>query len=159
MKTLKISMIVSVIVIAALMYGVMSPAHATDKYIYAAPQEGDPINIIFEQGTTGPTTTVVTPLVTYTYVPIRGTFNTNHGGSWGPYDTYAISVKNNSVSPSGYSLTVTILRNGVSIWSGQLGAGQSSPTENSNGYGMTIHEYNENSVQVLFTGTITLINN
>jgi hypothetical protein len=101
----------------------------------------------------------VGPLFTYEYVSIGGTLNTNQYNQYGPYYPYAVSVKINSVSPSGRTLTVVIKVNGTPQWSGELGAGQSSPTITANGGTTYVKITNNNDVTVTYTGTITLIYN
>jgi hypothetical protein len=102
---------------------------------------------------------IVKPDVTYTYISIGDTLVQDDGNQYGPYTPYAISVKINTVSPSGYTLTVSIISGGQTKWSGELGAGQSSPTITVNGNTTYVRIFNQNSVTITYTGTITLINN
>lgn len=102
---------------------------------------------------------VVGPLFTYEYVSIGGTLNTNQYNQYGSYYPYTVSVKINTVSPSGRTLTVVIKVNGTPQWSGELGAGQSSPTITANGGTTYVKITNNNDAQVTYTGKITLIYN
>ena len=97
--------------------------------------------------------------VSYEYINVGQELEPDHGVQYGPYDPYAISFRVNTVSPSGYKLTVTIKLDGVVQWSGALGAGQSSPTITCDGGSAKILVINLNDVTVDFTGTITLITN
>lgn len=99
------------------------------------------------------------PLLTWTYIPIGGTLDFNHGYSYGPYNPYAVSVTINSVSPSGLKVTVNIQVGGISKWTGDLGAGQSSPTITADGGTTYVRVMNNNQQTVTYAGTITLINN
>jgi len=101
----------------------------------------------------------VGPLLIYEYVSIGGTLNTNQYNQYGPYYPYALSVKINSVSPSGRTLTVVIKVNGTPLWSGELGAGQSSPTITANGGTTYVKITDNNDVTVTYTGTMTSIYN
>lgn len=102
---------------------------------------------------------IVKPDVTYTYISIGDTLVQDEGNQFGPYNPYAISVKINTVSPSGYTLTVSIISGGQTKWSGELGAGQSSPTITVNGASTYVRILNQNSATITYTGKITLINN
>jgi hypothetical protein len=97
--------------------------------------------------------------VSYEYIKIGQELEPDHGVQFGPYDPYAIKVKINTVTPSGYKLTVTIKLDGAVEWSGALGAGQSSPTITCDGSSAEVSVLNLNDVTVDFTGTITLITN
>jgi len=101
----------------------------------------------------------VGPQFTYYYVSIGGTLLTNQYHQYGAYYPYAVSVKINTVSPSGRTLTVVIKVNGTPQWSGELGAGQSSPTITANGGTTYVKITNNNDVEVTYTGKITLIYN
>jgi len=97
--------------------------------------------------------------VSYEYIYVGQELEPDHGVEYGPYNPYAIKFKINTVSPSGYKLTVTIKVNGAVQWSGALGAGQSSPTITCDGGNAKVLVVNFNDVTVDFTGTITLITN
>jgi len=87
---------------------------------------------------------------------IGGTLAPLHGDYYGPYHPYAISVRMDTVSPAGLKLTVTINKDGQTIWAGALGAGESSPTFTVDGHPTEVYVTNFNSVTVTYTGTITL---
>lgn len=97
--------------------------------------------------------------VSYEYINVGQELDPSHGVAYGPYNPYEISFRVNTVSPSGYKLTVTIKVNGVAQWSGLLGAGQSSPTITCSGGNAEVLVVNFNDVSVAFTGTITLVIN
>ena len=97
--------------------------------------------------------------VSYEYINVGQELEPDHGVQYGPYNPYAIRFRVNTVSPSGYKLTVTIKLNGAVQWSGALGAGQSSPTITCDGGSAKVSVLNLNDVTVDFTGTITLITN
>ncbi len=134
------------------------PAKATDTYIYAEPDQGSFYTI--DYSVSGPIdgTTVVKPLVTYTYIPISGTLTHDQGWQSSNYTPYAISVRMSSVT-TGYTLTCSIISGGVTRWSGELGSGQSSPTITVNGATTYVRLLNQNSATVSYSGTITLVNN
>lgn len=99
----------------------------------------------------------VEPAFITSYVSISGTLRYLEGNAYGPYYPYAVSVRIDSVSPSGLKLTVTINVNGQTVWSGALGAGESSPTITANGLEVVVYVVNYNYATVSYTGTITLI--
>jgi hypothetical protein len=102
---------------------------------------------------------IVKPDATYTYISIGDKLVQDEGNQYVPYTPNAISVKINTVSQSGYTLTVSIISGGQTKWSGELGAGQSSPTITVNGATTYVRILNQNSVTITYTGTITLVNN
>lgn len=102
---------------------------------------------------------VVKPDFTYEYVDDDRTLSPDTLAQYGAYYPYAVSVRINTVSPSGYTLTVSIISGGQTKWSGELGAGQSSPTITCNGAATYVRIFNQNSVSIHYTSRITLIYN
>jgi len=96
--------------------------------------------------------------ISYEYIKVGQELEPDHGRNYGPYNPYAIRFRVDTVSPSGYKLTVSIRVNGAVQWSGALGAGQSSPTITCSGDDAEVLVVNFNDITVDFTGTITLIN-
>jgi hypothetical protein len=111
------------------------------------------------KGTTGQITKTITPQSTYTYIPVSGTLKTSQMNNWDPYDPSSINVHINSVSPSGKLLNFIVTVGGDQVWSGSLGAGQTSPTLTCNSIETCIWVTNANSVLVQYSGTINLTNN
>jgi hypothetical protein len=97
---------------------------------------------------------LVEPNVWHEYEDIGGTLSPNHGNEYGPNEPYAVSVKINTVSPSGYKVTVSIKVAGATQWSGALGAGESSPTITCNDQTTYVQVVNLNDVTVTYTGQI-----
>ena len=95
-----------------------------------------------------------TPTGYYQYQDISGTLNPNNYNEYGPSSPYSVSVKINSVT-TGYKVTVNIKVNGVSQWSGDLGAGQSSPTITCSGGTTYVRVINNNDSQVSYDGRIS----
>jgi hypothetical protein len=155
----KVSVIASLILVMLTASAALTTTEATDQHIYAAPEPGTFFTV--EYTVSGPIegVTVVKPLVTYTYIPISGTLARDQGWQSPNYTPYAISVSISTVNPSGYTLTCSIISGGQTRWSGELGAGQSSPTITVNGATTYVRILNQNSVTVSYTGTITLVNN
>jgi len=100
---------------------------------------------------------LVEPNVWHEYVDIGGTLSRNHGNEYGPYEPYAVSVKINTVSPSGYKVTVSIKVAGITKWSGALGAGESSPTITCNDHTTYVQVINLNDDTVTYSGQIGLV--
>jgi len=68
---------------------------------------------------------------------------------------YAVSVHIDTLSPSGYKVDVTIYVSSKLKWSGQLGAGESSPTITCNDQYTEVHIGNPNgNPEVHITGYI-----
>lgn len=132
-----------------------------DKYIYrtATPEEVQDFSIKLDD--LGPIrgVRVVKPDFTYEYINDDRTLAPDTGYQYGAYYPYAVSIRINTLSPSGYTLTVTIKVNGVVKWSGELGAGQSSPTITANGGTTYVRVLNQNDVSIHYTCTITLTYN
>ena len=101
----------------------------------------------------------VEPEFTYQTYPIVGVLSPGETNQHGPYYPYAITVRLNTVNPSGKKLTVSIWVNGVQQWSGSLGAGQQSATITCNGGTTYVKLKNNNSVDVWYTGRVYLIYN
>jgi hypothetical protein len=99
----------------------------------------------------------IEPTVIRVYQNISGTLQPTWYQDWGPQTPEYVSVRINSVSPSGYKLTVIIKINGAVKWAGALGAGESSPTIYCGGGSTIVRVANDNSVTVSYTGTITWI--
>jgi hypothetical protein len=99
----------------------------------------------------------VKPTLIRVYVDIGGTLGYLQYTHHGPYYSYAISVRINSVSPSGKKVTVTINKDDSTIWSGVLGAGESSPTITVEDHKTDVYVTNYNTVTMTYTGVITLI--
>ncbi|MBS7630270.1 hypothetical protein KEJ47_01630 [Candidatus Bathyarchaeota archaeon] len=132
-----------------------------NKYIYrtATPEEVQPFfPTIIDLGPVKGVR-VVKPDFTYEYVYDNRTLDQDEGYQYGYYYPYAISVRINTLSPSGYTLTVSIISGGQTKWSGELGEGESSPTITCNGAQTYVRIVNQNSVQIHYTSTITLIYN
>jgi hypothetical protein len=91
----------------------------------------------------------------YQYQDIGGTLNPSYRNDYGPNEPYSVSVKINSVTPSGYKVTVSIRVNGATQWAGALGAGQSSPTITCSGGTTNVRVTNDNDVQVSYSGRIS----
>ena len=89
----------------------------------------------------------------YIYQDIEGTLNPNQGDPYGPGSPYSVSVKINSVT-TGYKVTVNILVNDVSQWTGDLGPGQSSPTITCSGGTTYVRVINLNGVTVDYAGRV-----
>jgi hypothetical protein len=99
------------------------------------------------------------PEFTYQTYPIAGELAPGETNQHGPYYPYVITVRLNTVNPSGKKLTVSIWVNGVQRWSGSLGAGQQSATITCDGGTTYVRLKNNNSVDVYYTGTVYLIYN
>lgn len=97
---------------------------------------------------------LVEPNVWHEYQDIGGTLPPDSYNLYGPKEPYAVSVKINSVSPSGKKLTVTIFVGRDPEWAGLLGAGQSSPTITCNDQTTYVRVENQNDVTVTYTGQI-----
>lgn len=145
------------ILLAIATFSIYSKVLAEDTVIYRS-ETGKRIKFIYKSMEPLGMEVVVKPDVTYTYISIGDTLVRDEGNQYGPYAPYAISVKINTVSQSGYTLTVSIVSGGQTKWSGELGAGQSSPTITVNGATTYVRILNQNSVTITYTGTITLIN-
>ena len=91
----------------------------------------------------------------YQYEEIWGTLDPDEYNQFGGGQPYSVSVGIDYVDPSGYKVTVNIKVNGVSKWSGDLGAGQRSPTITANGGTTYVRVINNNDVQVYYEGLIS----
>ena len=99
------------------------------------------------------------PEFIYETLPIAGVLSPGQTNQHGPNYPYAITVRLNTVQPTGKKLTVSIWVDGVQQWSGSLGAGQQSATITCNGGTTYVRLKNNNSVDVYYTGTLYLIYN
>jgi hypothetical protein len=91
----------------------------------------------------------------YEYEDIWGTLNPDEYDQYGGVQPYSVSVGIDYVGPTGYKVTVNIKVNGVSKWSGDLGAGQRSPTITCSGGTTYVRVINNNDVQVYYEGLIS----
>lgn len=143
---------------AAMFLACSTAANAKDTVIYLK-ETGRQIQFTYRSTEPLGIEVIVKPDVTYTYISIGDTLIQDEGNQFGPYTPYAINVKINTVSPSGYTLTVSIVSGGQTKWSGELGVGQSSPTITVNSASTYVRILNQNSATITYTRMIALINN
>ncbi|MBS7630697.1 hypothetical protein KEJ47_03845 [Candidatus Bathyarchaeota archaeon] len=97
----------------------------------------------------------VSPEGWYEYEEIDGSLDPDEYDQYGGGQPYSVSVGIGYVNPSGYKVTVNIKVNGVSVWSGDLSAGQRSPTITANGRTTYVRVINNNDVQIYYEGMIS----